>query len=256
MTTTQPGPLHDRTAVVTGASSGIGAAIATALAAGGARVALLARRQERLDALTKQIADAGGEALAIVTDITSAESVSAASEQVREVFGSTSLLVNSAGSLIIETAEEGHIDQWERLIDLNVNGVLRTIDAFLPDLLLAGAIAQPADLITISSISADLVNPLLTAYGMSKAAISHMSAHLRAELGPKGVRVTAVEPAVVQTELLEQSSHPMYNQYMAQLFSSIEVLQAEDIARVVTFAATQPRHVNLSSITVYSTQQP
>ncbi|MDH2430510.1 SDR family oxidoreductase [Sphaerisporangium sp. TRM90804] len=245
-----------RIAVVTGASSGIGAAIAAALASDGAQVALLARRADLLDRVAAQIAEEGGEALAIPTDITDSNELKAASEQVRKVFGPADLLVNSAGGLLIETAEEGDLDQWAKLIDLNVNGVLRTTDAFLPDLLLAGASGQSADLITISSISADVVNPLLTAYGMSKAAISHMSANLRAELGPKGVRVTAIEPAVVKTALLENSSHPMYRQYMQHLFASIEMLVPEDIARVVAFVVAQPRHVNLPNVKVYATQQP
>lgn len=251
-----PSPLAGRIAAVTGASGGIGAAIARLLAAKGAKVALLARRGDRLNEVAQQIKEAGGEALALTTDITDPDSVTAAADQVRETFGPVDLLVNSAGTLIVEMAEEGDLGQWEKLIDLNVNGVIRTIDAFRSDLFVAGAAGKPADLITVSSISADVVNPLMAAYGASKAAISHLSANLRAELGPKQVRVTAVEPAVVETDLLKDVSNPMYDQYMTQLFSSIKVLQAEDIAEVVAFAATQPQHVNLSRITVYSTQQP
>lgn len=251
-----PRLLADRIATVTGASSGIGAAIARSLAAQGAKVALLARREDHLNDVARQIKAAGGEALPVVADVTDPESLSAAAEQVRQAFGPTDLLVNSAGTLVVEMAEGGDLGRWEKLIDLNVNGVVRTLDAFLPDLLLAGSAGKPSDLITVSSISADVVNPLMAAYGASKAATSHLSANLRAELGPKGVRVTAVEPAVVETDLLKQASNPMYDQYMAQLFSSIKVLQAEDVAEVVAFAASRPQHVNLSRVTVYSTRQP
>jgi NADP-dependent 3-hydroxy acid dehydrogenase YdfG len=251
-----PRLLADRVAAVTGASGGIGAAIARLLAAQGAKVALLARREDRLNEVAQQIKAAGGEALPLVTDVTDPESLSAAAERVRQTFGPADLLVNSAGMLVVEMAEGGDLGRWEKLIDLNVNGVIRTIDAFLPDLLLAGAAGKSSDLITVSSISADVVNPLMAAYGASKAATSHLSANLRAELGPKGVRVTAVEPAVVETDLLKQAGNPMYDQYMTQLFSSIKVLQAEDIADIVAFAAAQPQHVNLSRITVYSTRQP
>ncbi|MEU7024952.1 SDR family oxidoreductase [Streptomyces sp. NPDC046203] len=251
-----PRPLVGRIAAVTGASGGIGAAVARLLAAKGAKVALLARREDRLNEVAQQIRDAGGEALALAADITDPDSVATAADQVRETFGPVDLLVNSAGTLIVEMAEEGDLGRWEKLIDLNVNGVIRTIDAFLSDLFLAGAMGKSSDLITISSISADVVNPLMAAYGASKAAISHLSANMRAELGPKGVRVTAVEPAVVETDLLKHASNPMYDQYMTQLFGSIKVLQAEDIAEVVAFVAAQPRHVNLSRVTVYSTQQP
>lgn len=248
--------LQKRTAVVTGASSGIGAAIARTLAGRGARVALLARRQDRLKQVAKEIADMGGEALVVPADITSTAELADASERLREAFGPADLLVNSAGTLLVETAEGARFEDWQRLVDINVNGVLRTVEAFLPDLLFSGAEGRPTDLVTISSVSAGLVNPLLTAYGMSKASISHMSANLRAELGPKGVRVTAVEPAVVRTELLEQAHHPLYDEYMRQLFAAGNALDPEDVADVVEFVVSRPPNVNLSRITVHATHQP
>ncbi|WP_170837903.1 SDR family oxidoreductase [Streptomyces sp. TP-A0874] len=241
---------------MTGASGGIGAAVARLLADQGAKVALLARRADRLDDMARQIKASGGEALPVVTDVTDPDALSAASDQVRQTLGPTDLLVNSAGTLVVEMAEGGDFARWEELIDVNVNGVIRSIDAFLPDLLLAGSAGKPSDLVVVSSISADVVNPLMAAYGASKAATSHLSANLRAELGPKGVRVTAVEPAVVETDLLKQANAPMYDQYMTQPFSSVKVLQAEDVAQVVAFAVAQPQHVNLSRVTVYATRQP
>ncbi|MGW5685439.1 SDR family oxidoreductase [Nonomuraea sp. NPDC003754] len=246
--------LAGRTAIITGASSGIGAATATLLAARGARVALLARREERLTDLVQEIKQAGGEAIAVAADVADSASVAAAVQRVLGVFGGVDLVVNNAGIMLPAPAEQADLADWESQIDVNVTGALRIVHALTPSLLRAAA-TGPADLINISSIASHVPFPSFAAYTASKAAVTHLSTTLRAELGGRGVRVTAVEPGVVATELQGHVTDPAVNQWLDGLIGSIEVLSAQDVAEVIAFTAAQPAHVNLSRITMYPTRQ-
>ncbi|WP_157248316.1 SDR family oxidoreductase [Nonomuraea typhae] len=246
--------LKGRTAIVTGASSGIGAATATLLAARGARVALLARREERLTGLVQEIKQAGGEAIAAAADVAGSASVATAVERVLGVFGGVDLVVNNAGIMLPAPAEQADLADWESQIDVNVTGALRVVHALTPSLLRAAA-TGPADLINISSIASHVPFPSFAAYTASKAAVTHLSATLRAELGGRGVRVTAVEPGIVATELQGHVTDPAVNEWLDGVIGSIQVLSAQDVAEVIAFTAAQPAHVNLSRITVYPTRQ-
>ncbi|MFI6316772.1 SDR family oxidoreductase [Nonomuraea sp. NPDC050556] len=248
--------LANRVAVVTGASSGIGAATARLLAAKGAKVALLARRTDRLDQLAQEIKEAGGEALAVTVDTTDAASVAAAAGQVRETFGPVDLVINNAGVMLPAPIQERKTADWRREVDVNIHGVLNTIDAFLPDLVAAGAEDRPADLVNTSSIVAQVVFPGFAVYNATKAAVSHLSRTMRAELGPQGVRVTAVEPAMTATELQGHVTDEGVNAFVGQWRAAFEWLTSENIAEVIAFTVEQPKHVNLSQITVYPTRQP
>lgn len=245
--------LSGRVAFITGASSGIGAACARLLAERGAKVALLGRRVDRLDGLVKEISNAGGEALALGVDVTAAASVEEATSQVHASFGPVDLVVNNAGVMLPHPIEEARLDEWQQQIDLNVTGALRTMRACLPDLLAVAAAGKPADLINISSIAATDIFPSFAVYCASKAALSHLSAVLRVELGPKGVRVCAIEPGVTATELQSHITHQAAADWLHNMINSIDVLQAADIAEIVAFTAAQPKHVNLSRITAYPT---
>jgi NADP-dependent 3-hydroxy acid dehydrogenase YdfG len=249
------GQLTGRVAVVTGAASGIGAATARLLAERGARVALLARRQQRLDDLAAEITAAGGEAVAVVADVTDADQLSAAADAVSGRLGTVDLLVTGAGAMLTSPFDQGRTHEWERMIDTNLTGLIRTIHAFTPQLLEAAREGRTADVVTLSSIAAQIQAPNFAVYCATKAAVSHLSRNLRTEFGPSGVRLTSLEPGVVDTELMEHLDDPSASDWLLGLIKSIDVLSDRDIAGIVGFAVAQPRHVNLSQIVVMPTQQ-
>lgn len=194
-------PLTGRVAVVSGASSGIGAATALPLAELGANVAVLARRKDKLDDLTASISAAGGTAIAIAVDVTGREAVNDAAAAVAERLGTADLVVNNAGVQLISPITDRRQDDWQHQIDLNITGVMNVIGAFLPHLTAAAEAGRPADLITTSSIAATRILEKFSVYSATKAYISHLTRLLRVELGPKNIRVATIEPGMVDTEL-------------------------------------------------------
>lgn len=247
--------LSGRVAVVTGASSGIGAATAELLAARGASVALLARRDGRLKELAAEITAAGGTAIPLAVDVTSQESVDAAARAVVERIGAVDLVVNNAGVMLPAPVEEQRIGHWQQQIDLNVMGAMRVIGAFVPQLVTAAGEGRVADLVNVSSIAAQYVYPNFAVYSGTKAFVSHASRHLRVELGAKGVRVSIIEPGIVATELQSHVTDPGANAWLAEAKATMEWLQPEDIAEAIAFIASQPKHVNLMQVTVLPTRQ-
>ena len=247
--------LAGRVAVVTGAASGMGAATAELLAANGAKVALLARRADRLAELTGKITANGGQALAVAVDVTDPAAVEAAANQVREAFGRVDLVVNNAGVMLPNPITEGRADEWTRMIDTNVTGVLHVIRAFTGDLVDAAAGGGTADLVNVSSIGAHVAFPNYAVYGATKAAVTHLSATLRTELGPKGVRVTNIEPGATETELGSHIDSPELSAQLDELFGSLELLHATEIADLVAYITSRARHVNLRQVVVLPTGQ-
>ncbi|MCP9272068.1 SDR family oxidoreductase [Mycolicibacterium arenosum] len=248
-------PLAGRTAVVTGASSGIGEATAERLAALGAKVAVLARREDRLQALVARIATAGGTALASPLDVTDRDAVTAAAQRVAAELGPADLVFANAGVQLISGIEELRVDDWQRQIDLNITGVMNTIGAFVPQLVESAADGRPSDLITTSSIAATRVLEKFSVYSATKAYLSQLTRLLRVELGRQRVRVATIEPGMVDTELPDHVTDPDASGLMADLLRDIDVLSPADIAETVAFVASVPRHVNLTEITVLPTQQ-
>ncbi|MFD9128157.1 SDR family oxidoreductase [Kitasatospora sp. NPDC059571] len=250
-------PLAGRTAVVTGAASGIGAATARALAAQGAAVALLARREDRLKDLSEEITAAGGRALPVVADLTDQASVDAAAGLVGAALGRVDLVVAAAGVMLPNPLHDGRIDEWTRMIDTNVTGVLRTVRAFTGDLVAAAAAGSAADLVTVSSIGAHVVFPNYAVYGATKAALTHLAASLRSELGPRDVRVTNIEPGLTDTELASHVDNPALGPdgQIGAMFEAIGPLAAEDVADLVAYAVGRPPRVNLRQIVVLPTRQ-
>ncbi|MBE3011370.1 SDR family oxidoreductase [Microbispora sp. NEAU-D428] len=247
--------LAGRVAVVTGAASGMGEATARLLAASGAKVALLARRADRLEDLVRKIAADGGTALAVTADVTRDDSVTAAVDRVHAEFGPVDLVVNAAGVMLPNPIDDGRLDEWTRMLDTNIAGVLRVTRAFTADLLTAAAEGRTADLVNISSIGAHLVFPGYAVYGATKAALTHLSTNLRAEFGPRGVRVTNIEPGLTATELGDHVDSPELGAQLAGMFQVITPMTAEEIADLIGYTVSRAKHVNLRQVVVLPTNQ-
>lgn len=254
-TPTRSRDLEGRVAVVTGASSGIGAETARELAARGAAVALLARRADRLEQLVQEIEADGGRALAVPVDVTDADALRAGRESVVAGLGRPAIVVNNAGVMLPAPIEEHRTDQGQRQIDLNITALMTTIDVFLDDLVAAGEAGGPADLINISSIAGENLFPNFAVYSGTKAYVTHLSKHLRMELGPKFVRVSAIAPGVVATELQNHVTDPGAQEWLEGAASSMELLQPEDVAATIGFLVGLPRRVNLERVVIMPTQQ-
>ncbi|MFD8704256.1 SDR family oxidoreductase [Kitasatospora sp. NPDC059648] len=255
LTNTLSRPLTGRVAVVTGASSGIGEASAEKLASLGARVVVLARRADRLAELVGRIEENGGAASAIAVDVTDAAAVQAAAERVEAEFGGADLLLNNAGVMLPAPIEELATGQWKQQIDLNITGLMNAIGAFTPQLVKAAAERGVADLINTSSIAAQNIFPNFAVYSGTKAYVSHLSRHLRAELGAKKVRVSAVEPGIVGTELQSHVTDQGALEWLEGSKETVEWLTAEDVAEMVGVIATLPARVNLQQVTIMPTGQ-
>ncbi|MDH6709520.1 NADP-dependent 3-hydroxy acid dehydrogenase YdfG [Kitasatospora sp. MAA19] len=249
-------PLTGRVAVVTGASSGIGEASAEHLAGLGARVAVLARRADRLNELVSRIEKSGGTALAIAVDVTDAAAVRSAAGRVAAELGGADLLFNNAGVMLPAPIEELATDQWQRQIDLNITGLMNVIGGFTPQLVKAAGERGVADLINTSSIAAQNIFPNFAVYSGTKAYVTHLSRHLRVELGAKNVRVSAIEPGIVETELQNHVTDDGALQWLEGSKETMEWLTPQDIAETVGFIATLPPRVNLQQVTIMPTRQP
>ncbi|MFJ6436622.1 SDR family oxidoreductase [Streptomyces sp. NPDC091416] len=247
--------LAGRTAVITGAASGMGNATARLLAAQGVRVALLARREDRLTELAGKITADGGRALVVVTDVTDQASVDAAAERVRTEFGPVDLVVNAAGVMLPNPVDAGRADEWQRMLDTNVTGALRIIRAFTADLVAAAAGGRTADLVNISSIGAHITFPNYAVYGATKAALTYLSASLRTELGPRDVRVTNIEPGLTDSELAGHVDNAELSGQLDGMFDALGGLSGDEIADLIAYTTSRARHINLRQIVVLPTRQ-
>ncbi|MEU6391243.1 SDR family oxidoreductase [Streptomyces sp. NPDC046939] len=253
--TTLYSDLAGRTALVTGAASGMGEATARLLAANGARVALLARRADRLTDLAAKIGADGGQALAVPTDITDQGAVDAAAERVHAVYGRVDLVVNAAGVMLPNPVTEGRADEWQRMLDTNVAGALRVIRAFTADLVATAAAGGTADLVNISSIGAHVPFPNYAVYGATKAALTYLSQSLRTELGPRDVRVTNIEPGLTDSELASHVDNAELSGQLDGMFESLLGLSSTDVADLIAYTVSRPRHVNLRQAVLLPTRQ-
>ncbi|WP_338699495.1 SDR family oxidoreductase [Streptomyces sp. Q6] len=247
--------LNARTALITGAASGMGEATARLLAAHGARVALLARRADRLTELAAKIEADGGRALVVPADLTDQASVDAAAERVHTAFGPVDLVVNAAGVMLPNPVTDGRADEWQRMLDTNVTGALRVIRAFVPDLTAAARAGRTADLVNISSIGAHVPFPNYAVYGATKAALTYLSQSLRTELGPLDVRVTNIEPGLTDTELASHVDNAELSGQLDGMFEALIGLTSHDIADLIAYTTSRPRHVNLRQVIALPTRQ-
>ena len=244
---TERGKLDGTVAVVTGASAGIGEATALALAEAGASVVVTARRKERLEALAKRIREVGGTALVHAADVASLEDVHALADATREAFGRIDVLVNNAGLMPLSPMKEGRIEDWTRMVDVNVKGVLHCIHAMLPTMLEQ----KSGHVVNVGSLAGRRPFPGGTVYSATKFAIRSLSWGMHLELGAEhGIRVTDVQPGFVSTELMETVPDPDLKARWDEAWKGRRTLQPEDVARAIMFAVTSPEHVSVSELLV------
>ncbi len=248
--------LDGTVALVTGASSGIGHATARALAGHGAAVALVARRKERLDDLADAIARDGGQALAIEADITDRAQAGEAVERTVSQLGRLDTVVNNAGVMLLGPAESAPLEEWERMVSLNVSGLLYVSHAALPHLLKAaeGEPRQVADLVNISSVAGRIARGGAGVYNLTKFGVTAFSEALRQEVGGRHVRISVVEPGAVATELITHVRQEVLAD-LAKRFGKMDPLQSEDIADAIAYIVTRPRRVAVNEMLVRPTNQ-
>lgn len=246
--------LKGTVALVTGASSGIGAATASVLAARGAAVALAARRKERLDALAADIREQGGTALVLECDITDQAQAAGAVERTAAELGRLDTLINNAGVMLLGPVAGAPLAEWQRMVDLNVLGLLYCAHAALPHLLRAAQDAprQVADMVNISSVAGRAARNGNGVYALTKFGIGAFSESLRQELAERYVRVSLVEPGATATELASHNRPEILESIRGQFGQRI---QAADIADAIGYIVTRPRHVAVNEMLIRPTEQ-
>ena len=244
--------LDGKVAVVTGASSGIGEATAEALAAEGASVVVAARREERLADLAKRIEENGGRVLAAACDVADEGQAHGLIRKAEDEFGRVDILVNNAGVMLLSTVGKGLSEEWRRMFDVNVLGLLYTTDAAIETMKKQGG----GHLVNVSSVAGRKVTRDSSGvYAGSKFAVGAISEGLRQELLGDNIRVTIVEPGAVATELTDHITDEDARNSLGGLLN-LEILQAEDIAGAIVYAVTQPERVSVNEILIRPTQQP
>ena len=245
------GKLNGKVAIITGSSSGIGEATAIALAAEGAQVAIAARRGERLEDLAKRIEASGGRALPIVTDVTDETQANNLVQKTNEELGRVDILINNAGVALIGNIDGGNTADWRRMFDLNVLGVLYTTHAVLPIL----KAQKSGHIVNISSVAGRIARAGVGIYNATKWGVNAFSEALRQEVLKDNIRVTIIEPGLVDTEGNNHITDPVAKKISEERRSLITPLQSEDIAAAIIYAVTQPQHVNVNEILIRPTQQ-
>jgi NADP-dependent 3-hydroxy acid dehydrogenase YdfG len=248
--------LTGTSALVTGASSGIGEATAELFAQLGASVALVARRKDRLDALAGRIAATPGKALAIEADVTQLHDAHAAVEATVAAFGGLDILVNNAGVMLLGPIAGADPAEWDRMLALNVNGLMYCTNAALPHLLKSAASGARgvADIVNVSSVAGRVARSGAGVYNASKFAVGAFSESLRQEVTKRHVRVSIVEPGAVETELASHNRAEV-REAMAKRLGDTERMKPEDIADAIAYIVTRPRRVAINEMLVRPTEQ-
>jgi NADP-dependent 3-hydroxy acid dehydrogenase YdfG len=246
------GALDGKVAAITGASSGIGEATAVALAAEGAAVALGARRKDRLDALVDRVESDDGRALAVEADIADEEQARGFVTRAAEELGGLDILINNAGVMLLGPLEGADTEEWRRMVDVNVLGLLYCTHAALPLMRERGG----GHVVNVSSVAGRHANFGSAVYNLTKFGVTGFSEALRQEALHSNVRVTVVEPGIVDTELQGHNKNELVVQAIERMREETgQTLTAEDIARAIAYVVAQPEHVNVNEVLVRPTGQ-
>jgi NADP-dependent 3-hydroxy acid dehydrogenase YdfG len=242
--------LNDRVAIITGASSGIGEATARHLAHEGAAVVLAARREDRLKDLEAEIEDAGGKALVVPTDVTDRAACQNLIDRAVEAFGQIDILVKNAGLMPLSLVDKVKLDEWEKMVDVNVKGVLFCTAAAIPHM----TEQKRGDIVNVSSVAGRRVFQGGAVYCATKYAVRAFSEGLRQELGPKyGIRVVCIEPGAVATELTDTITDEDVLKRFGKM--NITPLESDDIARGILHAVTAPQRATTFEMLILPTDQ-
>jgi NADP-dependent 3-hydroxy acid dehydrogenase YdfG len=236
--------------VITGASSGLGEATARLLSAQGATVVLGARRGDRLRALEAELTGSGGKVLAVTTDVTHCDQVKRLVDAAVQTFGRIDVMINNAGLMPQSPLERLKIDEWDRMIDVNIKGVLYGIAAALPYMKQQKA----GHIINVSSVAGHKVRAGATVYAATKFAVRALSEGLRLEVKPYNIRTTVISPGAVATELPNSVTDPDTAQRLKQFYEETAI-PADSFARAVAFAMSQPEDVDVNEILFRPTRQ-
>jgi NADP-dependent 3-hydroxy acid dehydrogenase YdfG len=242
--------LEGKVVVITGASSGLGEATAKILSAQGATVVLGARRQDRIQALAKELTADGGKALAVATDVTDRQQVKNLVDAAVEAYGRIDVMINNAGLMPQALLERLQVDEWERMIDVNLKGVLYGIAAALPIM----KQQKSGHFINVSSVAGHKVGPGFAVYAATKFAVRALTEGLRQEVKPYNIRTTVISPGAVATELPNSVTDPEAADRIRKFYDA-SAIPADSFARTVAFAISQPDEVDINEILFRPTAQ-
>ena len=242
--------IKGKVVVITGASSGLGEATARLLSAQGASVVLGARRVERLRSLADELTGRGGKALAVTTDVTDRGQVKGLVDAAVQAYGRIDVMINNAGLMPQAPLERLKVDEWDRMIDVNIKGVLYGIAAALPHM----QRQKSGHIINVSSVAGHKVGPGFTVYAATKHAVRALSEGLRQEVKPYNIRTTVISPGAVATELPDSVAEPDVAERIRKFYEQ-NAIPAESFARAVAFAISQPEEVDINEILFRPTRQ-
>lgn len=243
--------LQDRIALVTGASSGIGEATALALAEQGAKVAIAARRKDRLEQLAATLAGLGAEPLVLVADLASEAEAQRIVKETEAHYGRLDMLVNNAGVMYLEPVAEADLGRWRHMLELNVLSMIASTQAALGGM----RARRDGHIVNISSVAGRVANPNAAAYAATKFGVVGFSESLRREVYKDNIRVSVIEPGMVDTELREHIGHEASRRAVNARAGEMRQLQAEDIADTVLFCVTRPDYVCINEVLLRPTDQ-
>lgn len=250
---TRTNELEGTVALVTGASSGIGEATAIALAERGASVAIVARRRDRLEQLAERIGDS---TLVIEADVTELDQARRAVERTVSELGRLDTLINNAGVMLLGPVQDAPLEEWTRMLEVNVNGLLYCAHSALPHLLSAAQDSprRVADMVNVSSVAGRVARSGSGVYNLTKHGVGAFSESLRQEVTGRHVRVSLVEPGAVATELASHN-RPQILETIGQRFADVERLESEDIADAIAYIVTRPARVAINELLIRPTEQ-